>query len=55
MVTKAELGDKVDKAWRDWQSEESRDRGWDYQRCRALEMKYRVLKDRYDELTTDRP
>jgi len=31
---------KIDNAWRVWQSEESRDRGYDFDLCQRLREKY---------------
>lgn len=40
---------KVDEAYRWWQAEESRDRGFDYATCRRLEREYRRLLASYTE------
>lgn len=40
---------EVDEAYRYWQGEESRDRGYDYAACRRLEREYRRLLARYTE------
>lgn len=44
------LEDQVEKAWREWQSEESRDRGYNFLVCKGLQKKYQKLKDRLDDL-----
>ena len=36
---------ELEKAWREWQSEESRDRGYDFELCRRLREKYMTLKE----------
>jgi hypothetical protein len=41
----ADLRKRVDAAWREWQSEESRDRGYDFALCRRLREKYLKLKE----------
>lgn len=35
---------EVNRAWMNWQSELSRDMGYNHDKCRALETKYRQLK-----------
>lgn len=40
---------RLDAAWRAWQSEESRDRGYDYERCRRLKAEYEALKSQKEK------
>jgi len=35
---------RLDAAWRAWQSEESRDRGYDFELCRRLRAEYEALR-----------
>jgi len=35
-----EQRERIDAAWRNWQSEESRDRGYDFAMCQQLRDKY---------------
>jgi len=36
---------ELEKAWREWQSEESRDRGYDFELCQRLRKQYLKLKE----------
>jgi len=36
---------RLDAAWREWQSEESRDRGYDFELCQRLRKQYLKLKE----------
>ena len=36
---------RLDAAWRAWQSEESRDRGYDFELCQRLRDEYYALKE----------
>ena len=36
---------RLDRAWRAWQSEESRDRGYDRDKCLRLRAEYYALKE----------
>lgn len=38
---------ELDTAWRCWQAEESRDRGYDFDRCRRLRDEYHQLVAKY--------
>jgi len=35
---------RLDAAWRAWQSEESRDRGYDFELCQRLRDEYETLR-----------
>lgn len=39
----AEQRSEIDAAWRNWQSAESRDRGYDFEACRRLRGRYYAL------------
>jgi len=41
----ADLRKRADSAWRAWQSEESRDRGYDRDKCLRLRDEYYALKE----------
>lgn len=41
--------EEVHQAYSDWQSEESRDRGWDGDKVRQLRDRYFELSEEYDQ------
>jgi len=41
--------DELIDAWRNWQSEESRDRGYNFELCQKLRSKYLRLKEEHEQ------